>query len=117
YTVLIKEQSGCPVKKITFNVTVDCEPKLHLPTAFSPNGDNLNDTWDIYGGDLYKLEIKVYSRWGEVVFIAYGQDEKWDGKRYGLNLPDGTYAWKAQYQNALKPGVWIYKQGSVTIVR
>ncbi|TAE71429.1 MAG: gliding motility-associated C-terminal domain-containing protein [Bacteroidetes bacterium] len=117
YTVLIKEQSGCPIKKITFNVVVSCEPELFLPTAFSPNGDNLNDTWDIYGGDLYKLEITVYNRWGEIVFISYGQNESWDGKRYGLNLPDGSYAWKAKYQNALKPGTWIYKQGSVTIVR
>ncbi len=117
YTVLIKEQSGCPVKKLIFNVVVSCEPELHLPTAFSPNGDGLNDTWEIFGDDLYKLELSVYSRWGEIVFIAYDQKESWDGRRYGLKLPDGIYVWKAKYQNALSPGTWIYKQGSVTIVR
>jgi gliding motility-associated-like protein len=117
YVVLISDGTGCPIKKVTFNAVISCEPKLILPTAFSPNGDGLNDTWDIFGKDLAKLDLRVYNRWGETVFIAYSQETRWDGSYNGMPLPAGTYVWKAKYVNALNQEEVVVKQGMVTIVK
>ncbi len=117
YDVQVRDQSGCPLKKIKFKVQVSCEPVLILPTAFSPNGDGLNDTWEIFGEDFSKLDLRVYNRWGEVIYVAYGDEDKWDGTRYGLKAPDGIYVWKATYENVLQKGQRISKSGVVTIVR
>ncbi|TAG00490.1 MAG: gliding motility-associated C-terminal domain-containing protein [Cytophagia bacterium] len=117
YNVQVKDQSGCPLKKIQFTVQVSCEPSLFLPTAFSPNGDGLNDVWEIFGEDFSKLDLKVYNRWGEVVFVAYERGDKWDGTRYGLKAPDGIYNWKATYENILQKRQKITKMGAVTIIR
>jgi gliding motility-associated-like protein len=117
YDVEVRTQTGCPVKKIKFKVEVSCEPKLFMPTAFSPNGDGLNDTWKIFGADFSQLDLRVYNRWGEAVFITYDKGAEWDGTYNGMPLPTGTYWWKAQYENVLQKGQKIVKQGMVSIVR
>ncbi|TAG93494.1 MAG: PKD domain-containing protein [Bacteroidetes bacterium] len=111
------DQSDCPTRKTTFNLDVSCNPELFIPTAFSPNGDNLNDFLEIFGKEFTNLEFKIYSRWGELIFVGYSEKEFWDGKRYGLNAPDGTYIWSAVYENILYKGKKIYKKGFTTITR
>lgn len=62
--------------------------------AFSPNGDGLNDYWDIDYADLYpEIVVEVYSRWGEKYFssVGYSDDKRWDGTYKGKDVPVGTY--------------------------
>ncbi len=111
------DQSDCPTRKTTFNLDVNCTPELYVPTAFSPNGDNLNDLLEIFGKEFINLEFKVFNRWGEIIFVAYNEKESWNGKRYGLNAPDGIYAWTAIYENILYKGKKIIQKGFTTLVR
>ncbi len=60
--------------------------------ALSPNGDNINDEWQIYGIQKFpRAEVNVYDRWGQNVFRSIGYATPWDGSNRGKKLPTGSY--------------------------
>jgi gliding motility-associated-like protein len=60
--------------------------------AISPNGDNVNDTWEILGIQKFpRAEINIYDRWGQNVFRSIGYASPWDGTNRGKKLPTGSY--------------------------
>lgn len=67
--------------------------ELYIPTAFTPNGDGINDTWELFNITA-NLEVFIYNRWGELIFYSYGYTTPWDGKRNGSALPIGMYAYR-----------------------
>jgi gliding motility-associated-like protein len=67
-------------------------PKLTIPTVFSPNGDGVNDVWDIINLDAYtNCVLTVYDRGGGIVFKSVGYNTPWNGTRNGSLLDTGTY--------------------------
>jgi len=72
---------------------------LVITTIFTPNGDGLNDVWSIPGIENYPLNnVKVYNRWGNLVYEKDGYIGDWDGYSNGRmvinsgeRLPVGTY--------------------------
>jgi gliding motility-associated-like protein len=74
----------------TVNVTVLHSPVP--PNTFTPNNDNINDTWEIKYLDRFRTStIKVFNRKGELVFTSVGYGIPWDGRYNGKDLPVGTY--------------------------
>ena len=76
--------------------TVNIEAKivLDIPSAFTPNGDNANDTWrfGVTGIDLLeRTTIKVYNKRGLLVYGSDGFEKEWDGMFNGERLPSDTY--------------------------
>ena len=72
-------------------IIINCEP-IEVFSGFSPNGDGINDYLRIEGLSAYpNHELKVFNRWGKLLFSQKGYDGKWDGKYHGEGLPDGTY--------------------------
>jgi gliding motility-associated-like protein len=71
------------------------EPSLSLlsiPNTFTPNGDGINDTWDIKYLDYYpKSTVIIFDRWGQKVFSSIGYPIPWDGTYKGTALSSGTY--------------------------
>ena len=64
---------------------------IDVPNSFSPNGDDINDTWDITGLEAYPGSITtLYDRWGQQVLRHVGGLD-WDGKLSGQDVPIGTY--------------------------
>ncbi|MGB0390038.1 MAG: gliding motility-associated C-terminal domain-containing protein [Salibacteraceae bacterium] len=70
---------------------------LVAANSFTPNNDDLNETWraDIFSYGEYSLEI--LNKWGNVVFTANDPLESWDGKYEGAGVPSGTYVFKITY--------------------
>ncbi len=63
-----------------------------VPNIFTPNGDGINELWDIHGLSFYKnCEILVYDRYGQMVFKNTGNTKAWDATYEGKRLPDGVY--------------------------
>jgi len=63
-----------------------------IPNTFTPNGDNINDLWDIPYLNYYRnCTVSVFSRYGTLVFFSKGYPKPWDGTRNGSKLPVGTY--------------------------
>ena len=63
-----------------------------FPTAFSPNGDGLNDYFELNGGPVRTLNLSIYNRWGEKVYQTTDAHlEGWDGRFKGEPQPSGIY--------------------------
>ena len=80
---------GCEVTDL---VTIFVGPPLDIYDTFTPNGDGVNDVWEIGGIQRFEnAQVNVYDRWGQVVFKSLGYVEPWDGTNGGKFLPTGTY--------------------------
>lgn len=78
----------------TDEMTITVRKDLIIPSVFSPNGDGINDTWEILGAERYpNIQIQVYDRWGQKVFesISYGENKFWNGTYKGKLLSTSTY--------------------------
>lgn len=110
YTFTVTGEGGCSVSD-TILIKVLKSPEI--PNAFSPNGDGINDTWDIKYLESYPgATVDVFNRYGQIVFRSFGYNRPWDGRSNGQVLPIGTYYYIINPKNG-KP---IYT-GSITIIR
>lgn len=110
YTFTVTGEGGCSVSDTIF-IKVLKSPEI--PNAFSPNGDGVNDTWNIKYLESYPgATVDVFNRYGQVVFRSFGYNRPWDGTSQGQLLPIGTYYYIINPKNG-KP---IYT-GSITIIR
>jgi len=65
---------------------------LVIPNTFTPNGDGVNDTWNIKNMDNYpNSSVNIFNRWGQKLYTSIGYPIPWDGKYNGSTLPAGTY--------------------------
>jgi gliding motility-associated-like protein len=90
------------------------EANLFYPTAFSPNGDALNEGFRVSGQYIGKISMKVFDRWGALVF-ATDKNEPWDGSREGKAMPPSTYVWKIEITDLA--GRTFFKEGMVALIR
>jgi len=68
--------------------------KLQMPNSFTPNRDGLNDVFGIkYPGFIKTFEMKIFNRWGEVIYSSHDPYAGWDGKYKGIDQPTGNYVW------------------------
>lgn len=87
--------------------------RLIIPNSFSPNGDGINDNWNVIAIDTYKNpQIKVVNRYGQLVFESKGAKNPWDGKRMNEDVPVGVY----YYMIYLEPGLKALT-GSLMVIR
>ncbi len=89
------------------------ETHLISPTAFTPNGDKLNDSFTVTGEFIVKIQLSIFDRWGALIFTTE-KNESWDGKRNGLILPEGAYIWKADISNLA--GQHFNRSGTVMLL-
>jgi len=79
------ESSLVPVRVFVFSNDV------LIPNTISPNGDLINDTWEIKGLNDYQPQVTIYNRYGQAVFRSKGYQTPFNGERNGKPLPAGTY--------------------------
>ncbi|OIR00601.1 FG-GAP repeat protein [mine drainage metagenome] len=109
YTLFLTGASGCSVSQSTV-VKVE---KLYVPNAITPNGDGINDTWEIAFLQNYpSCIVQIFNRYGQEVFHSIGYSKPWDGRLNGQPLPVATYYYIIKTNAAAKP-----LSGSVTIIR
>jgi len=110
YRLTVTSINGCIASD---DVKITILKNVKVPNAFSPNGDGINDNWDIQYLESYPgATIEVYNRYGQLVYRSVGYTKAWDGRYNGNILPFGTYYWIINPKNGR-----VVINGSVTIIR
>jgi gliding motility-associated-like protein len=120
YTITGIDANGCEdTSMVTITVRNDCpepDPILEIPTAFSPNGDGLNDLFRIEHSENFTLtSIRVFNRWGQVVFETTDISNGWDGTCEGREQGMGAFAVVVAGVGA--QGEAVVWKGNLTLLR
>lgn len=112
--LLITTANGCE-DTIQKTVLVHPDFAVYAPNAFTPNGDGLNDVFEIKGLGIKQYLLQVYSRWGEMIYESTNLENQWDGKFNGEFVEPGTYAYTIKYKSMLDKD--YTKEGTVTVMK
>ncbi|HMQ88616.1 MAG TPA: gliding motility-associated C-terminal domain-containing protein [Flavilitoribacter sp.] len=126
YTVTGSNNAGC-MDSSSVIITVlrreeEVRRKLYVPDAFSPDGNGINDRFEVFLGDPSAViqSFRIFNRWGDLVFeggshSASNNDIFWDGKILGKYAGTSVYVWKIDVKYA--DGVIAHFKGGVTLIR
>ncbi len=96
---------------------IKCDPKPTFPNAFTPNGDGKNDFFKpTVRGPMFDYELRIFNRWGEMIFITSDTHKGWDGKYKGAPVDNGTYVWWLTFKK-MPGGPANVMKGEVTVLR
>lgn len=119
YEVILVSTSelGC-TDTATMTVIVYPEVLIYAPNAFTPDGDEFNQTWRVYmeGIDVYEFELYLYDRWGELIWESRDPNNAWDGTYLGKLVQPGTFNWLIRSKDVLNDDKHTFR-GSVTVLR
>lgn len=94
-------------------VSIRVYQKLIIPNTFSPNGDGVNDLWNLPAINTYRgVKVMVMNRYGQEVFKSSGYEIPWNGKYQNQDVPVGVYYYVIHLESGLKP-----LTGSLTVIR
>jgi len=112
YWVKVTDINGCTAADTVTIKEVNCS-LANIPNTFTPNGDGINDTWNIPALQGYPgCKVTIYSRYGQQVFSSVNYPIPWDGKLNGKDLPVGVYYYIIDLHDG-KPAV----SGYVTLLK
>jgi gliding motility-associated-like protein len=127
YKVTATTAAGCSGEGL-FKLRAYKGPDIYVPTAFTPNGDGLNDRVRPFSVGIEKLNyFRIFDRWGQLMYeykgekrgpVVYSMLESkigWDGTFKGLELNTGTFVWLAE--GVTKQGKIVFRKGSITLIR
>ena len=118
YTVEVEDQYQCSVVKNTYRVIVDPRISLDVPSAFTPNGDGVNDLIFPDGWGLRKLiYFKVFNRWGQLLFESNELKAGWDGFFKGVPQNMETYVYQVSAETYLDKEPVLTKTGTFKLLR
>jgi gliding motility-associated-like protein len=132
YIVRMTSKSANCTTEAAIKVRVNCTGRIKIPSAFSPNGDKLNDTFAPLTSDLTGILIQVYQKWGEIIYEksishldnkgwdgTFKAEEGWDGTLNGTEVPMDTYQYVLVYWSKDQKGKTVRgsQTGTVTVVR
>jgi gliding motility-associated-like protein len=119
YDVLLITTSsfGC-IDSLVKTIVVLPEILLYVPNTFTPDGDEFNQEWGIQmsGMDVYNFELRLYNRWGELIWESYDPYEMWDGTYKGTLVQQGTYTWTIEAKDPNNDNKFEYS-GHVLVLR
>ena len=115
-TLFIENSYGCK-NSIQKSVRIDPIFTIWIPNSFTPDGDDVNDYFTVKGYGVAQLEMKVFDKWGELLYNNDNMDDlepKWDGTYKNRLLKNDVYAYKIKVKDVL--GRWHEFIGRVTII-
>ncbi len=114
YILIYSDALGC-ISTDSINILVLDPGKVYFPSAFTPNGDGKNDIFRALGNGVKQYRLKIFNRWGELVFETADFSEGWDGTYKGSAQPVSVFVYIATvtFQNNKTNSY----NGSITLIR
>lgn len=111
---IVKSNYGC-IDTAYQTIEVTEFFSFFAPNSFTPNGDGMNDSfeWAVQATTIF--EIRIFNRWGEVIFKTNQQDDYWDGTYNGTPVQDGVYIWQVELMDM--NGEWRLFRGHISVLR
>lgn len=116
YCVTVVSEGNCRSEACT-EVSIEGECQVYMPNVFSPNGDQINDTFCAYSPCIAEAQLWVYDRWGNLVFQSNPNETQpcWDGSSRGRAMDTGMYYYRLRGVDVLGKAVDL--KGSVSLLR
>lgn len=120
YTVTISDPNapGCfrTTQVTVYVIELVCgEPDIFIPNAFTPDGNGENDLLFVRGNNIDEMLLRVYDRWGELVFETTDQNTGWDGTFKGKDVDPAVFVYYLEI--TCLGGEKYFKKGNVTVIR
>ncbi len=115
YTIKVWGKDSLCTSMDTVCIKYGRGPEVYLPTAFSPNGDGINDRLYVRAVQVQVTQIAIFNRWGQTVFNTNNSNQYWDGTYQGKIQVSGEYSWLVK---GIGPGNKPFiKEGSISLLR
>lgn len=116
YSVKVSTPEGCFAYD-TMSVRIfKTAPDIFVATAFTPNNDGLNDYFRATPVGIKQFDyLRIYNRWGQLMFSTADSEEGWDGKFKGVEQASDTFVWMVKGTDYL--GRSIVKKGTMVLIR
>lgn len=109
------------IKLLLTAQSINCQPQLYLPNAFSPNDDKINDTFAPLTNpnlEIQNYQLRVYNRWGGLVYTSQKFSDAWDGQIKDTPAPEGLYIWVVQCEINLSEEWFPYSStGEIVLIK
>jgi gliding motility-associated-like protein len=117
YVVKANAVDGGLGTSVSNTIKVVKNPNLFYPTAFTPDhqGPAENEAFRVFGQYVQEFEMKIFNRWGELLYSTSNLNDSWDGTFKGAPMPEGTYAFIATITDDI--GRTFHRSGSVVLLR
>lgn len=118
FLINLTVSSGLPYNctdTASMSIFIDKPSDIIIPNIFTPNGDGINDFFNIQITNIIEFELIIYNRWGREIFISNSIYNQWDGKINNQEAATGVYFFllKAKGKDSKK----FEQHGSVTLLR
>jgi len=101
-TLVIWNEGGC-ADTLKVQVCIDDSVYVMMPSAFSPNGDGINDLLHIPTAGVEEFELLIFNRWGEHIFRSTDANVTWDGNYKGKQVQKGAYPYHLKFKGRKTP--------------
>jgi gliding motility-associated-like protein len=115
YQVVAYQKDSNWIESWSNTTCMNTAPRLYAPNAFTCNQDNLNDGFLIQGVFVKSFELRIFNRWGEVVYETRDMNAAWDGNFKGSPAPSDVYVFIATGYG--RKGKFKTIKGNVTLLR
>lgn len=118
-TLYVENEMGTCTDEFDFDVCVQPEFKLWIPNSFTPDGDGLNDYFEIVSSGIIEFELLISSSWGHKIYrMTSIDDPPWDGTYKGNPVQQDRYVYEVIAKGSHLGGVKFYKgSGYIHVIR
>lgn len=117
YSVMITDYLHCDTVTNIYKIIVEPKTSVDVPTAFTPNGDGVNDVVYVNGWGIKKLNyFRIYNRWGQLLFETNDINEGWNGIFNGVPQNMETYVYQVSADTYLDKEP-VLKSGTIKLIR
>ena len=114
-TLTASNNIGCSNTITLGQVMIIPNGNIFFPLAFTPNGDGINDSYDVKSFGLHDMQFTVFDRWGEVLFQSSDVNASWDGTFKGKPVSGGVYLYTADVN--FNNGTHRVYKGEITLLQ